>query len=120
MLDRRSLTFGAVAVAAAAVSNPTSRFADESRAATGRAFTIEITDFEFTGSDRLFSPGDRITWVNRDIAPHTVTAIDGSWDSGKLEVGEQWTVTITNGQAVDYLCRFHLMMKARLKIQQSA
>lgn len=82
----------------------------------GRHHVVEIRDFIFDPAQLEISPGDRITWINRDIVPHTVTAIDKSWDSGTLERDESWETRVEAGMQPDYFCVFHPMMKARLKI----
>jgi plastocyanin len=67
--------------------------------------------------DRLnVRAGDTVTWVNRDIAPHTATAADNSWDTGTLRKGEQATLEVRPGMAADYVCRFHPAMKGTLKV----
>ena len=83
-----------------------------------RTHIVEIRDFVFAPDRIEVRPGDRITWINRDIAPHTATADDGSWDSGELRRDEEWQTTVDVGMKADYYCRFHPMMKARLEILQ--
>lgn len=55
------------------------------------------------------APGDTITWVNDDIVPHTVTAVDGRWDSGEIPPGAEFRVTAA-GDALEYVCRYHPVM----------
>jgi plastocyanin len=47
--------------------------------------TLAIQDFRF--SPALVTPGAEVTVHNIDAAPHTVTADDGSFDSGIVENG---------------------------------
>jgi len=58
--------------------------------------------------------GDTLTWVNKDIVPHTATADDGSWDSGEIAPGDRWSMTLTADTAPAYYCVFHPHMKATL------
>ena len=58
--------------------------------------------------------GDTVTWTNRDIVPHTVTAEDGSWDSGEIAAGETWTMIITAETMGNYFCAYHPGMRSRL------
>lgn len=45
--------------------------------------TVEIDDFQFSPRSVQIQPGDRVRWVLRgSAAGHTVTAEDGSFDSG--------------------------------------
>ncbi len=80
--------------------------------------TVEIRDFAFVPATLRVRPGDRITWINRDIAPHTVTAADESWDSGEMAQGAVYTHTVKAGQTNNYFCRFHPSMTARLDIRR--
>ena len=50
---------------------------------------INIKDFEFSPSELMVRPGDRIIWTNLDIAPHTATATDKTWDSKMMKKSEK-------------------------------
>ncbi len=52
-----------------------------------------------------------VTWVNNDDAPHTVTASDGSFNSGNLNAGQSWTFTFTTPGTYAYSCAYHPWMK---------
>lgn len=56
---------------------------------------VEISGFEFSPSELTVSVGDTITWINRDIAPHTATADDDSWDTGTLNTDDAAGLTVT-------------------------
>jgi plastocyanin len=81
--------------------------------------TVEIRDFAFVPATLRVRPGDRVTWINRDIAPHTVTAADESWDSGEMAQGAAYTHTVKADQTDNYFCRFHPSMTARLDIRRN-
>jgi plastocyanin len=51
--------------------------------------------------------GDLVTWMNDSVRPHTVTARDGTWDSGRVFVGEGFTHRFATPGAVGYYCRLH-------------
>ena len=87
------------------------------RATEPRRVVVEITGFKFVPERPALVPGDIVTWVNKDIVPHTATAKDGSWDSGLIKVGKQWTMTITADMATTDFCAYHPMMKAALLIE---
>ena len=63
--------------------------------------------------------GDTITWTNRDIVPHTVTAEDADWDSGEILPGETWTMTVTEETFAEmsgaYFCGYHPVMRSSLE-----
>lgn len=75
---------------------------------------IEIQAFKYVPDRLTVSPGDTITWINRDLAPHTATAMDRSWDTKRLKKGERMSIVITKTTKLAYFCRFHPHMKARL------
>lgn len=55
--------------------------------------------------------GERITWVNRDFLPHSVTAKAAGVESGDLAQNARWTWTARKGD-LTYICRLHPMMRA--------
>jgi plastocyanin len=64
-------------------------------------------------------PGDTILFVNRDIVPHTATAIDKSWTTGELARDASASVVVAQAGIADYGCLFHPAMKGRLIIMPS-
>ncbi len=56
--------------------------------------------------------GDVVEWVNEDEAVHTVTAENGSFDSGGLERGETWRARFDEPGRYPYYCLPHPFMKA--------
>jgi plastocyanin len=57
--------------------------------------------------------GDTVTFTNRDTAPHTATANDGSFDTGRLNRGQSRKVTVGVG-AHAYKCLLHPRMTGRV------
>jgi len=112
-LSRRSL-LGTTMAASAAMVGSHLQLANDADAAESSDHAISISDFEFDPATLQVKPGDRITWTNSDIAPHTATALDGSWDTGELTRGQSKTLVVTAEFATDYFCRFHPSMTARL------
>ncbi len=72
---------------------------------------VAIKDFKFEPATIDVAAGDTITFTNEDTAPHTATANDGSFDTGRLNKGDSATVTIGSAGTFDYICEFHPMMK---------
>jgi nitrite reductase (NO-forming) len=48
-----------------------------------------------------------VTWANQDTIPHTVTAKDGSFNSGELDPGKSWSHTFTLPGTYHYYCIYH-------------
>ena len=80
---------------------------------------VEIRKFRFSPEVLEVRPGDTIIWTNEDVVPHTATASDKSWDTGSLKKGESRSIVIDAGMTIDYFCRFHPHMKAKLMINVS-
>ena len=61
--------------------------------------------------------GDTVTWTNRDLVPHTVTAAGAGVESGNLAPGESWKFVARRRGEMDYLCRYHPSMKAAVVVK---
>jgi len=75
---------------------------------------IEIYRLKFQTKLLNVKIGDTVTWINKDVVPHTATANDKSWDSGRLNKGERFSLTIRDQTSLDYFCLYHRQMKAKL------
>ena len=58
-----------------------------------------------------------VTWINNDDVPHTVTANDGSFDSGNLDAGQGWTHTFSAPGTYAYYCSYHPWMKGTIVVK---
>jgi plastocyanin len=54
--------------------------------------------------------GQVVRFVNRSIDAHTVTANDGSFDSGYIGIGKHWTFVPTHVGRFVYHCTYHPVM----------
>jgi plastocyanin len=64
----------------------------------------------------VIGENNTVTWVNRDGVPHTVTASDGSFDSGNLVAGASWSHTFTTPGTYSYSCSYHSWMKGTVVV----
>jgi plastocyanin len=77
--------------------------------------TIEIHHREFAPKQLEVFIGETVRWTNGDTDVHTVTADDGSFDSGDLATGAGYSRTFAHPGKVTYHCKTHpLLMKAEL------
>jgi plastocyanin len=58
----------------------------------------------------------KVTWNNKDIAPHTATAIDGSFDTGIINVGSSGSAIVRAQGGVPYHYTIHPWMNGMLQV----
>ncbi len=53
------------------------------------------------------APGQTVRWFNDDTAPHTVSANDGTWDSGNVPPGASFERRFDVPGTFPYVCVYH-------------
>ena len=86
---------------------------------TPNAWSVSIEDFYFEPAEAAVQPGDTVTWTNEGARPHTVTADDGSFDSGTLQPGQSFSWTFEAPGTVAYHCEIHPSMMGSVSVGQS-
>ena len=79
--------------------------------------TVIIKQMHFEPHSLKVKAGDKVEWKNEDIFSHTVTANDGTFDSGLIAPGNSWQTTISKSGTIAYHCRPHPNMTAELLVQ---
>ena len=76
--------------------------------------------------DRAFEPvsvevpvGSTVAWSNAGEEGHTVTAFDGSFDSGIMAPGDAFTATFDAVGAFEYFCAIHGEMRGTITVAAS-
>lgn len=100
-ISRRSVMIGLSAIATLP--------AVAARAATDHA--VAIQGMKFAPAELTVAVGDTVTFTNMDSAPHTGSAKDGSFDTGRLSKGQSGTVTIGAAGDHAFFCKIHTGMK---------
>ena len=72
---------------------------------------VQIKDFAFAPEVLQVAPGDTVVFMNLDSAPHTATAENGGFDTGRISPGDEKTVQIPGEGEFVYLCKFHPSMQ---------
>ena len=80
------------------------------------ARSVDIGDNFFDPPNAAVEPGSTITWTNRGAVPHTVTADDGSFDSGRLNPGDSYTVAFGGQGTITYHCEIHPEMRGSVTV----
>jgi plastocyanin len=78
---------------------------------------VRIADFAFAPARVGIRVGDTVVWLNDDLAPHTATAVDGTWDTGTLEAGARGFVRFRTPGEFTYSCAFHPHMTATVIVR---
>lgn len=109
ILPARRTSDAAPATAEVVAAEPTSTAA--------AARTVSIADFAFGGAT-VVQPGEQITVSNVDGTPHTMTAKNGSFDTGIIGGGAATTLTMpTEPGTYQYFCSLHPSMVAEITVQ---
>lgn len=58
----------------------------------------------------------KVTWTNKDIAPHTATASDSSFDTGVIQVGSSGSAIVKGQGNIAYRCTIHPWMTGTIQI----
>lgn len=76
-------------------------------AAQNKTVTISMEGVKFLPADLTVTKGTTVVWQNDSQLAHTVTARDGSFDSGNLAVAASFTQTFDREGTYRYFCRPH-------------
>jgi plastocyanin len=78
--------------------------------AASAANQIKIQDFSFTPPTLNVSAGTQVSWTNTGPSNHTVTANDGSFDSGTIQRNATFNFTFAKAGTFAYHCSIHPTM----------
>jgi plastocyanin len=77
---------------------------------------IEISGFAFAPTLLEVPVGSVVTWDNLDPTAHTVSARDGSFDSGPLDPNGRFQTTFERAGTFAYLCQIHPTMRGSVRV----
>jgi plastocyanin/uncharacterized cupredoxin-like copper-binding protein len=77
---------------------------------------VQIADFAFSPAGVDVAAGTELTWTNDDPTPHTVTAADGTFDSGTMDAGDEFTFRFEQPGTYRYACSIHPAMTASVRV----
>ncbi len=97
-------------------ATPLVALASRVSAAGHAAHTVTIEGFAFSPATLDVAVGDTISFTNADSAPHTATALDGSFDTGRLNRNESGEITVTAAGSFEYKCNFHPAMRGTINV----
>ncbi len=96
---------------------PTAAATAPSSTSSSSGSDVTIANFAFSPDTLTVKAGTTVKWTNKDSTAHTVTADDGSFDSGTLNPGMTFSFTFKQAGTVSYHCTIHPNMKAKIVVQ---
>jgi plastocyanin len=82
----------------------------------GNVWGVSIQDYFFDPAEAGVEVGDEIVFTNEGTEPHTVTTADGQFDSGVLNPGDTFTVTVSEPGTLTYYCTIHPEMVGNITV----
>lgn len=83
------------------------------------AHEVVIFNYTYKPLTLTVPVGTTVTWVNKDLAPHTVTHRaygKDNFDSGNLLNAQHFTKTFRRAGQFDYICALHQGMQATVVV----
>ncbi|HPJ29870.1 MAG TPA: PQQ-dependent sugar dehydrogenase [Methanothrix sp.] len=78
--------------------------------------TVDIESYSFQPASINVTVGTTVTWINHDPTTHTVTADDGSFDSGGMANDGVFEHTFSMPGTYSYHCKPHPFMKGEVVV----
>ncbi len=88
-------------------------------ARAAEAAQVTIDNFTFSPARLSVAAGARVTWINRDDIPHTVTSRDEPrvLRSPPLDTGDAYAVTLEKPGEYHYFCALHPHMQGTVIVR---
>lgn len=86
-------------------------------AASADSHVVVIEQMRFTPATLTVHRGDEVTWVNRDLFPHTASADGHGFDSGSIAPQASWRYVARERGRLPYSCTFHPTMHGTLIVR---
>jgi amicyanin len=116
---RRTAVLGAVALLSligAALPATTAAQSDQPALNMVEGSPTDITSWAFDNPNLAISAGQTVTWTNMGSMQHSVTADDGSFDSGLVDPNNTFSMEFDNPGTYNYHCTPHPWMKATITV----
>ena len=85
-----------------------------------RSAKVEIVDFVYDPDPVTVAEGGKVTWINRDSAPHTATSDDGGFDTGTLDEGKLASESFKTPGEYAYICTIHPDMQGTVVVVEAS
>jgi plastocyanin len=112
-----ALTLAACSSGSSASSSTKASNSGSSSSASSSTKTIVIQNFAFHPATDTVAPGSTVTVDNEDNVAHTLTANNGSFNTGSIQPGKSATFTApTKAGSYGYICSIHQYMTGTLTV----
>ncbi|HEY2648820.1 MAG TPA: plastocyanin/azurin family copper-binding protein, partial [Puia sp.] len=78
-----------------------------------------IKNMAFNPASLSVTAGATVTWTNSDTTIHTVTADDGSFNSGNIAIGATYSRVFNTAGTFSYHCTIHPEMTGKVMVTGS-
>jgi plastocyanin len=85
--------------------------------AEAKTYLIVIEQMRFNPPVLTVHRGDHVVWVNRDLFPHTASAMSKAFDSRAISPNASWSYVARQTGSYPYLCTLHSTMHGTLIVQ---
>ena len=103
--------------AAALATAPAVAFAGDTQIAAATPTVVEIHNLKFNPPTLTVVPGTKVTWVNEDNSPHTVTDKGKVFRSAGLDTKDSFSYTFASPGEFTYFCTIHPMMVGKVIVK---
>ncbi len=108
------ILFGLLATIVSLAWLPTNSLAGD---AMTNSVQVTIDNFNFTPPTVTVSAGTKVTWVNKDDVPHTVTSDDKLFGSRALDTDDKFSFTFQTPGTYPYYCSVHPKMTGKVVVK---
>jgi plastocyanin len=78
---------------------------------------VTVDNFSFTPPALAVHAGTKVTWVNKDDVPHTVTSDDQLFGSRALDTDDKFSFTFQTPGTYSYYCSVHPKMTGKVVVK---
>ena len=82
----------------------------------GAGTNVNLPGYSPTDITVMIGVNNTVRWTNNDNMPHTVTAADGSFDSGNMNAADSFSHTFNQTGTFPYICVYHHWMHGSVTV----
>jgi plastocyanin len=79
--------------------------------------TVSIDAMKYLPDRLTVHAGETVVWINKDPFPHTVTEVNGHFDSHEIKPNGSWRYVAKKRGEFAFVCTLHPSMKGALLVE---